>query len=137
MTDFDKLERHLSTEGKVVIDLNDPNHPRFTLTELRDVLHERNELKTKVISLEEELQQYKPELVCLSVYLSVPPVLLTSVISGCFLVSLCVCVNTCPYLVNFSVRFVCFLGVCCLRLSIFLKCCPGTSPNFEPVRELP
>src|ERR1043165_319664 len=70
LTDFDKLERHLSTEGKVVIDLNDPDHPRFTLSELRDILQERNELKTKVIALEEELQQYKPELVCLSVLLT-------------------------------------------------------------------
>lgn len=58
----EKLERQLSTEGKMVIDLNDPNHPRFTLTELRDVLHERNELKTKITTLEEELQQYKPEM---------------------------------------------------------------------------
>lgn len=50
----------------MVVDLNDPNHPRFTLTELRDVLHERNELKTKVNTLEEELQQYKPEYLLLS-----------------------------------------------------------------------
>lgn len=55
----------------MVIDLNDPNHPRFTLTELRDVLHERNELKTKVTTLEEELQQYKPEYFLLSFFLSV------------------------------------------------------------------
>lgn len=67
----EKLERQLSTEGKMVIDLNDPNHPRFTLTELRDVLHERNELKTKVTTLEEELQQYKPEYFLLSFFLSV------------------------------------------------------------------
>lgn len=37
----------------------DPNRPRFTLQELRDVLHERNELKAKVFLLQEELAYYK------------------------------------------------------------------------------
>ena len=32
-------------EGKVVYDLDDPNRPRFTLTELKDILQERNSLK--------------------------------------------------------------------------------------------
>lgn len=40
-------------------DLKDPNRPRFTLQELRDVLHERNELKAKVFLLQEELAYYK------------------------------------------------------------------------------
>lgn len=40
-------------------DLKDPNRPRFTLQELRDVLHERNELKAKVFMLQEELAYYK------------------------------------------------------------------------------
>lgn len=40
-------------------DLKDPNRPRFTLQELRDVLHERNELKAKVFLLQEELVYYK------------------------------------------------------------------------------
>ena len=46
--------------GKMVIDMSDPNRPRFTLNELRHVLTERNELKTKLIEVEEELQTYKP-----------------------------------------------------------------------------
>uniref|UniRef100_A0A8C2I8C1 RILP-like protein 1 n=1 Tax=Cyprinus carpio TaxID=7962 RepID=A0A8C2I8C1_CYPCA len=40
-------------------DLKDPNRPRFTLQELRDVLHERNELKAKVFMLQEEIAYYK------------------------------------------------------------------------------
>lgn len=32
--------------------------PRFTLQELRDVLHERNELKAEVCVLQEELAYY-------------------------------------------------------------------------------
>lgn len=58
--DWTALENRLSLEGKMVIDMKDPNRPRFTLTELRDVLYERNELKTKLIEVEEELQTFKP-----------------------------------------------------------------------------
>ncbi|XP_059147379.1 RILP-like protein 1 isoform X3 [Physella acuta] len=47
-------------EGKLVIDLKDPNRPRFTLQELRQVLMERNELKTRLIEVEDELAHYKP-----------------------------------------------------------------------------
>uniref|UniRef100_A0A1A7ZMY7 RH2 domain-containing protein n=1 Tax=Nothobranchius furzeri TaxID=105023 RepID=A0A1A7ZMY7_NOTFU len=43
------------------LDLKDPNRPRFTLQELRDVLHERNELKAKVFLLQEELAYYKSD----------------------------------------------------------------------------
>ena len=57
---MEKLEERLSLEGKMVVDLTDPNRPRFTLTELRDVLQERNELKTKLLEVEEELLQYRP-----------------------------------------------------------------------------
>uniref|UniRef100_UPI00358E486E RILP-like protein 1 isoform X2 n=1 Tax=Myxine glutinosa TaxID=7769 RepID=UPI00358E486E len=42
-------------------DNNDPNRPRFTLQELRDVLQERNELKAKLFLLQEELVYYKSE----------------------------------------------------------------------------
>uniref|UniRef100_A0A672K9A7 Rab interacting lysosomal protein like 1 n=1 Tax=Sinocyclocheilus grahami TaxID=75366 RepID=A0A672K9A7_SINGR len=42
-------------------DPKDPNRPRFTLQELRDVLHERNELKAKVFMLQEEIAYYKSE----------------------------------------------------------------------------
>ncbi|XP_015221636.2 RILP-like protein 1 isoform X3 [Lepisosteus oculatus] len=53
-------EEDLSTD-KAGLDLQDPNRPRFTLQELRDVLHERNELKAKVFMLQEELAYYKSE----------------------------------------------------------------------------
>ncbi|XP_041742686.1 RILP-like protein 1 isoform X3 [Coregonus clupeaformis] len=43
------------------LDQKDPNRPRFTLQELRDVLHERNELKAKVFMLQEEVAYYKSE----------------------------------------------------------------------------
>ncbi|OCU02022.1 hypothetical protein XELAEV_18007779mg [Xenopus laevis] len=46
---------------KFSLDLKDSNRPRFTLQELRDVLHERNELKAKVFMLQEELAYYKSE----------------------------------------------------------------------------
>ncbi|KAG8597535.1 hypothetical protein GDO81_002317 [Engystomops pustulosus] len=46
---------------KMSIDLKDSSRPRFTLQELRDVLHERNELKAKVFMLQEELAYYKSE----------------------------------------------------------------------------
>ncbi|OPJ75080.1 RILP-like protein 2 [Patagioenas fasciata] len=44
---------------KMVIDLADPNRPRFTLQELRDVLQERNQLKAQLLVVQEELQCYK------------------------------------------------------------------------------
>lgn len=46
---------------KTPFDLKDASRPRFTLQELRDVLHERNELKAKVFMLQEELAYYKSE----------------------------------------------------------------------------
>ncbi|KAK1156391.1 RILP-like protein 1 isoform X1 [Acipenser oxyrinchus oxyrinchus] len=50
-----------SAAEKMASELKDPNRPRFTLQELRDVLHERNELKAKVFLLQEELAYYKSE----------------------------------------------------------------------------
>ncbi|NWR83771.1 RIPL2 protein, partial [Furnarius figulus] len=44
---------------KMVIDLTDPNRPRFTMQELRDVLQERNQLKAQLLVVQEELQCYK------------------------------------------------------------------------------
>lgn len=52
-------EDSISGAETVALDLKDPNRPRFTLQELRDVLHERNELKSKVFLLQEELAYYK------------------------------------------------------------------------------
>ncbi|KAM9328912.1 RILP-like protein 1 [Gastrophryne carolinensis] len=48
-------------DSDMSIDLKDSSRPRFTLQELRDVLHERNELKAKVFMLQEELAYYKSE----------------------------------------------------------------------------
>lgn len=58
---IEKLQQKLGMVGKMVIDLKDPNRPRFTLNELRTVLMERNELKTKLIAVEEELADLKPK----------------------------------------------------------------------------
>ncbi|XP_058387258.1 RILP-like protein 1 isoform X2 [Diceros bicornis minor] len=54
-------EESVSEAEKAAMDLKDPSRPRFTLQELRDVLHERNELKSKVFLLQEELAYYKSE----------------------------------------------------------------------------
>ncbi|XP_050977422.1 RILP-like protein 1 isoform X3 [Labeo rohita] len=51
----------LCDEDLSSIDPKDPNRPRFTLQELRDVLHERNELKAKVFMLQEEIAYYKSD----------------------------------------------------------------------------
>ncbi|XP_051541800.1 RILP-like protein 1 isoform X3 [Myxocyprinus asiaticus] len=51
----------LCDEEMSALDQKDPNRPRFTLQELRDVLHERNELKAKVFMLQEEIAYYKSE----------------------------------------------------------------------------
>ncbi|CAK6440221.1 unnamed protein product [Pipistrellus nathusii] len=48
---------------KMVVDLTDPNRPRFTLQELRDVLQERNKLKAQLLLTQEELQCYKSGLI--------------------------------------------------------------------------
>ena len=58
---LEKLQEKLSMVGKIVIDLKDPNRPRYTISELRTVLMERNELKTKLIAVEEELADFKPK----------------------------------------------------------------------------
>lgn len=47
--------------NKAVYDLDDPNRPRFTTSELKDILHERNELKSRISDLEDELETYRPK----------------------------------------------------------------------------
>ncbi|CAH1184339.1 unnamed protein product [Phyllotreta striolata] len=47
--------------NKAVFDLDDPNRPRFTTQELKDILHERNELKARISDLEDELEAYRPK----------------------------------------------------------------------------
>lgn len=46
--------------NKIVIDINDPNRPRFTIAELKEILCERNELKARVSDLVDELALYRP-----------------------------------------------------------------------------
>ncbi|XP_004844009.1 RILP-like protein 1 isoform X2 [Heterocephalus glaber] len=60
-TELGTEERVSDDMEKVALDPKDPSRPRFTLQELRDVLHERNELKAKVFLLQEELAYYKSE----------------------------------------------------------------------------
>uniref|UniRef100_A0A8C5LWM9 RILP-like protein 2 n=1 Tax=Leptobrachium leishanense TaxID=445787 RepID=A0A8C5LWM9_9ANUR len=48
---------------KMIIDLTDPNRPRFTLQELREVLQERNKLKVQLLVAQDELQCYKSGIV--------------------------------------------------------------------------
>lgn len=47
-------------KNKAIYDLDDPDRPKFTTNELKDILNERNELKTRVNDLEDELLQYRP-----------------------------------------------------------------------------
>lgn len=46
--------------NKAIYDLDDPDRPKFTTNELKDILTERNDLKTRVNELEDELSQYRP-----------------------------------------------------------------------------
>ncbi|XP_063000471.1 RILP-like protein 1 [Elgaria multicarinata webbii] len=59
--DETRNDDYVSESEKAAMDSKDPNRPRFTLQELRDVLHERNELKSKVFLLQEELLYYKSD----------------------------------------------------------------------------
>ncbi|MEQ2268649.1 RILP-like protein 2 [Xenotaenia resolanae] len=45
--------------NQLVVDLNDPNRPRFTMQELKEVLQERNQLKAQLLVAQEELELYK------------------------------------------------------------------------------
>ncbi|XP_022255655.1 RILP-like protein 1 isoform X2 [Limulus polyphemus] len=46
--------------GKMVIDLDDPNRPRFTIDELKRIMFERNDLKARISELEDELAFFRP-----------------------------------------------------------------------------
>ena len=52
---------NVDLSNKLVFDRDDPNRPRFTMTELKEILYERNELKARVSDLEDELQIFRPE----------------------------------------------------------------------------
>ncbi|KAL7062534.1 hypothetical protein AAHC03_01315 [Spirometra sp. Aus1] len=54
----EKLVRLLNTEGKMILDLPNSSRPRFTVDELRNALIERNELKSRIVEVEEELSVY-------------------------------------------------------------------------------
>uniref|UniRef100_A0A673J0S1 RILP-like protein 2 n=1 Tax=Sinocyclocheilus rhinocerous TaxID=307959 RepID=A0A673J0S1_9TELE len=47
---------------KMIIDLKDPNRPRFTKQEVRDLLFEKNELKANLFLVKEELAYYQREI---------------------------------------------------------------------------
>ncbi|CAL4092190.1 unnamed protein product [Meganyctiphanes norvegica] len=51
----------LDLSNKLVFDRDDPNRPRFTMTELKEILYERNELKARVSDLEDELELFRPK----------------------------------------------------------------------------
>lgn len=64
--DIMQLKKQLGIAEKENEDLasfqddDNPDRPRYTTAELKDVLSERNELKTKIIELEEELIALRP-----------------------------------------------------------------------------
>lgn len=45
--------------NQLLVDLTDPNRPRFTMQELKEVLQERNQLKAQLMVAQEELQLFK------------------------------------------------------------------------------
>lgn len=59
--DLSKLPGCPDLTNKAVYDLDDPDRPRFTTAELKEILHERNELKARVSDLEDELELYRPK----------------------------------------------------------------------------
>lgn len=66
--------------NQLLVDLTDPNRPRFTMQELKEVLQERNQLKAQLMVAQEELQLYKSgilpnaEAAMVEVDLDTPPV---------------------------------------------------------------
>lgn len=56
---FPPLLQQTAGPNQLVIDLTDPNRPRFTMQELKEVLQERNQLKAQLMVAQEELQLYK------------------------------------------------------------------------------
>ncbi|XP_061758596.1 RILP-like protein 2 [Nerophis ophidion] len=66
-TELDRVVTEISTgqgtqtvgANQLVVDLSDPNRPRFTMQELKEVLQERNQLKAQLMVAQDELQLYK------------------------------------------------------------------------------
>ncbi|XP_046416101.1 RILP-like protein homolog isoform X3 [Neodiprion virginianus] len=59
--DLTKCQPAPDFANKAVYDLDDPDRPRFTTAELKEILHERNELKARVSDMEDELELYRPK----------------------------------------------------------------------------
>ncbi|XP_072099783.1 RILP-like protein 1 isoform X2 [Mobula birostris] len=53
---------NINMADKIIIDVTDPNRPCFTKQEMRQILHERNELKTNLFLVQEELAYYQREI---------------------------------------------------------------------------
>ncbi|CAB1319816.1 unnamed protein product [Coregonus sp. 'balchen'] len=51
-------EKQTLGPNKLVVDMKDPNRPRFTMQELKEVLQERNQLKAQLLVAQEELQLF-------------------------------------------------------------------------------
>lgn len=54
-----KKKKQVVGPNQLVVDLSDPNRPRFTMQELKEVLQERNQLKAQLMVAQEELQLFK------------------------------------------------------------------------------
>ncbi|XP_048413004.1 RILP-like protein 1 isoform X1 [Stegostoma tigrinum] len=52
----------INMADKIIIDVNDPERPYFTKQEMRQILHERNELKANLFLVQEELAYYQREI---------------------------------------------------------------------------
>ncbi|XP_069766251.1 RILP-like protein 1 isoform X2 [Narcine bancroftii] len=64
---FDQKNRAMNAPiinmaDKIIIDVKDPNRPCFTKQEMRQILHERNELKANLFLVQEELAYYQREI---------------------------------------------------------------------------
>lgn len=57
----DLAQQPVVSNQRTGYDAEDPNRPRFTTAELKEILHERNELKARVSDLEDELEIYCPK----------------------------------------------------------------------------
>ncbi|XP_059829243.1 RILP-like protein 1 isoform X5 [Hypanus sabinus] len=53
---------NINMANKIIIDVKDPNRPCFTKQEMRQILHERNELKANLFLVQEELAYYQREI---------------------------------------------------------------------------
>nr|XP_006820131.1 PREDICTED: RILP-like protein 1-like [Saccoglossus kowalevskii] len=56
-----EMKPEINMDGKQLIDLKDPNRPRFTKSELVEVLTQRDNWKARVFELEEELKTLKAD----------------------------------------------------------------------------